>query len=431
MKNTFFAYFPFSQEFFEELWKKALIVLDANALLELYRYSESTRREFLATLRKLQRRLWIPHHAGLEFARQRPNVIVEMSNFFGRSISALKGLKGEVEKDINKELDFRIHPFLERGELIRKICKTIDDLIEEVENAKKQHPEYLQSDKILEDLLRLFEGKVGAATPEHVKDEWRKKAKERYAKDIPPGYADARKKEEERSYGDLYIWFEMIEKAKESKQPIIFVTNDSKKDWVWECGQMKVSCRPELIEEMHREAGVAFYAYASASFLSHADKMLNIKVQKKAMHEIETLQAQRRANTIASLQAMAELEESKFKHIADKIARQDLAVLESVRHITDPLVNLNASLISKAVMDSVKQFSIPDDLANLSKSVDAMVRLSGVNEDLAIPRLIASEFAPRFTREALIRGLGIDQSQLRESGLTGELGQSTLPKQES
>ena len=32
-------------------------------------------------------------------------------------------------------------------------------------------------------------------------------------------------------YGDLILWFQIIDYAKEKKCPIIFVTNDVKEDW--------------------------------------------------------------------------------------------------------------------------------------------------------------------------------------------------------
>ena len=41
--------------------QSALVVVDTNVLLNLYRYNESTRNDLLEVLRQLGNRLWVPH----------------------------------------------------------------------------------------------------------------------------------------------------------------------------------------------------------------------------------------------------------------------------------------------------------------------------------------------------------------------------------
>lgn len=55
--------------------QSALVVVDANVLLNLYRYSESTRNDLLEVLRSLGKRLWIPHQVMREFWRNRLSVL--------------------------------------------------------------------------------------------------------------------------------------------------------------------------------------------------------------------------------------------------------------------------------------------------------------------------------------------------------------------
>lgn len=58
-------------------FSRAMVVLDANVLLDLYRYTQDARVQVLAALRLIadQQRLWLPHQVGLEFVRNRANAV--------------------------------------------------------------------------------------------------------------------------------------------------------------------------------------------------------------------------------------------------------------------------------------------------------------------------------------------------------------------
>ena len=70
----------------------------------------------------------------------------------------------------------------------------------------------------------------------------------------PPGYADAKKPDEER-YGDLIIWYEMLDLAAEGQLPILFVTEDAKEDWWWIADGERIGPREEIVHEMWARAG--------------------------------------------------------------------------------------------------------------------------------------------------------------------------------
>jgi hypothetical protein len=52
--------------------RSGLVVVDTNALLNLYRYTERTRDDLFRVLESLGTRLWIPHQVMLEFWRTLP-----------------------------------------------------------------------------------------------------------------------------------------------------------------------------------------------------------------------------------------------------------------------------------------------------------------------------------------------------------------------
>jgi predicted nucleic acid-binding protein len=69
MKGRFHGYYRPTDEEFEALWKDAIIVLDANVLLNQYSYSHETREEFLRLLSEMGERVWLPIRRQMNFIR--------------------------------------------------------------------------------------------------------------------------------------------------------------------------------------------------------------------------------------------------------------------------------------------------------------------------------------------------------------------------
>ena len=113
-----------------------------------------------------------------------------------------------------------------------------------------------------------------------------REGEKRYRELVPPGYKDS-EKPGYRKYGDLLIWYELIDKARDSHLPLIFITSDAKEDWrVRHRGRTR-GARPELIAEMRSKASVAFLLYSLESFLAAAKKYLDASITKKAIDEVK------------------------------------------------------------------------------------------------------------------------------------------------
>ncbi len=97
MKETYKGYYMPSTEEFSSLWDDCLFALDANVLLNLYRYSKATGDELIDLLQQIKERLWLPHQAGLEYQRNRLKVISEYQNTYNRLIGQLDELKNEID----------------------------------------------------------------------------------------------------------------------------------------------------------------------------------------------------------------------------------------------------------------------------------------------------------------------------------------------
>jgi len=90
MKKIFPGFYPPSDEDLKELWSKSLFVLDANVLLNLYRYPEKARADLLTVIRKIKDRVWVPYQAALEYQVNRLTVIAEQKEKFLRKNSEKK-----------------------------------------------------------------------------------------------------------------------------------------------------------------------------------------------------------------------------------------------------------------------------------------------------------------------------------------------------
>lgn len=77
MTRMFKGYTNYTIEEYKNVWENGLIVVDTNVLLNLYRYSDDTRKKMLDIFGQLKKRLWIPYQVGYEFYKNKDNVIAE------------------------------------------------------------------------------------------------------------------------------------------------------------------------------------------------------------------------------------------------------------------------------------------------------------------------------------------------------------------
>ncbi len=111
----------------------------------------------------------------------------------------------------------------------------------------------------------------------------------RFERHVPPGWEDEGKKDYIKRYGDIILWFQLIDYARTQKKPIIFITDDVKQDW-WLAGeeaQGPIRPRPELVQEMYREAGVLFHMYQGYEFMTQAQHFLQLEEKPGVIEEIK------------------------------------------------------------------------------------------------------------------------------------------------
>lgn len=287
MKKEFYGFYPPEEEEINTIWAEAIIAFDANTLLNLYRYSKSTRNDFLKTLNEYSDRLWLPYQAGYEFHNNRITVIKSQEQAYKNISDQLDEIYQKIDNDLNK---YKRHPFISidkiKSEFSKKIKKVKTDLLKQSE----KHPEYLKSDEILPRVTELFKDKIGQNYSDQELQTIFEEGKTRYEKKIPPGFSDLANKKnkgDKHLYGDLIIWNQLIDKSKNTKSTIIFVTDDRKEDWWLKFKGQTIRPREELIKEFFDKTGLRILIYQADSFLDFAKKKLNSKVKEESIKEVK------------------------------------------------------------------------------------------------------------------------------------------------
>lgn len=93
---------------------------------------------------------------------------------------------------------------------------------------------------------------------------WCEEGQKRYAKEVPPGFKDAKVKDGVSKYSDLLIWKEILKYVKENNINVIFVTDDVKQDW-WETIDNKRQFHSRLFNEFNK-TGQQLYAFEAKDF---------------------------------------------------------------------------------------------------------------------------------------------------------------------
>lgn len=108
MKTTFPGHFKVKD--IEAVWNKAHFVIDANVILNLYRYSDATRKELEKALVANKEKLFITNQAAKEFLNNR---LIVTSGQAKEYTTAIKSINDLLKNLSTKER----HPFLDSDKL--------------------------------------------------------------------------------------------------------------------------------------------------------------------------------------------------------------------------------------------------------------------------------------------------------------------------
>lgn len=308
MKNDFFGFYPPEKDEIDKMWKTSIIALDANVLLNLYRYTKSTKDDFLDVLGQYSDRLWLPYQAGYEFHNNRIKVIKDQE----RSYEDIgKGLDSFMESISEKLNLYKRHPFIKPDNIANQIEANFNKIKRDLDKLSQKHPEYLKNDDILPVVTNLFNGKVGRTFSESELNEIFKEGEKRFDKNIPPGYKDKvnkRKSGERHLYGDLIIWKELIHQSKSTNKTIIFITDDRKDDWWLKYNGETIRPREELIKEFFDETSYRILIYQADVFLKYANERIQKSIKEKSIEEMKEVRLEDESNYYSLVRKLSHLD---------------------------------------------------------------------------------------------------------------------------
>ena len=232
----------------EAIKDDCIYLLDTSALLTPFKTSAKSLSEIKKVYTKLknEQRLFIPAQSIREFLTNRPTTLRDIHNTLYNKYS-------ENFKFAEK------YPFLEQVKEYSDLEEAKSQLNSAINNYKLKLQEIINiissmdwNDPISEMYKEVFEGIILNDDKLNYKDlgaELERRNKE----NIPPGYKD--KSKGINSGGDLTIWYEILEIAREKQKNLVFVSGDIKQDWVYTSNNKIMYPRMELIDEYRRNSG--------------------------------------------------------------------------------------------------------------------------------------------------------------------------------
>lgn len=256
----------------------ALVAVDANVLLNLYRYNSRTTNDLFAVLEKLGNRLVVPHQAVREFHRNRLKAIGNPEQATNDARSALAKSQDGALRALDSwskqvALDER-----ELQQLRAKVDQVFDALQHAVDRAApdRVHPTTPTSqDPVLSRLADLLDGKVLPCPDEEQWNALIAEGNQRVDDLVPPGYLDAEKGDQyqEGPAGDFLVYYQACQEAKARQLDLIIVTNEEKEDWWWRRGPDLIGPRHEMTKEFFDLTGHRLFLMRPSDLLVHSDAL--------------------------------------------------------------------------------------------------------------------------------------------------------------
>lgn len=298
MRNKFFQHYILSdKEHIKNIWNDSLIVLDANVLLNLYRYSEETKDRLFDVLEHYKDRLWIPYQVGWEYHQNRISVYTDMNAAYDQISDAISKETSKFINGLNLSKYSR-HPKIDTKWFENQIKVFMSGLQDKLHSMKDSSVDYSVKDEINERISELLDGKVGDDFDAAELKETYKEGQIRYSEKIPPGYCDVKEKKDQGNrhlYGDLIWWKQVIKEAHKRKSNVILITDDVKEDWYHRVGGKTIGPRKELLKEFRATTQMDVLIYPTSKFLEYAKENMSVSVDQNTISEANDIQRENEA----------------------------------------------------------------------------------------------------------------------------------------
>ena len=264
--------------------EKYIIVPDTNVLLNLYRYSPDFSEFGLQCLTEVVESLYLPATVRLEFGKHCKAAFAAMEkkieNIGQGTEKQVKSARAKILSSCEQLIRLQFEGV---DDLHRELAALLDALevatkvfFEERKGLQLSSHYWNGSDKVMELVQKIEQNDHVLPSPSQEEIfKWCEEGQDRYKKEIPPGFKDAKNKDGVRKYGDLIIWKELLKFAREQKKDIIFITDDVKTDW-WEIQNDRRAFHAKLIAEF-KKTGRSIIAFESQEFYTAISDEYGVK----------------------------------------------------------------------------------------------------------------------------------------------------------
>lgn len=230
----------------------ALVAVDANVLLNLYRYNARTTDDLLAIFERVGDRLAVPHQAMREFHRNRLAAI-------GNPAGVAQDVRSALDKNQRSTNDalarWARQVGLDDVELSRLQSEVVDafDVVREAVDRSEPNRVHADTpaaeDRVLRRLEVLLNGRVLPCPPDEA--ELVAEGNRRVEDQIPPGYLDVDKGDSnaEGAAGDFLVYRQACDEAVRRQLDLVIITGDEKEDWWWRHRNVAIGPRHEMVKE--------------------------------------------------------------------------------------------------------------------------------------------------------------------------------------
>ncbi|MGW3895695.1 PIN-like domain-containing protein [Micromonospora profundi] len=289
MIDGFEGYVTPTIEEYAQVLRTGMVVLDANVLLNLYRYTADARDDPLAVLAELPDRLWVPHQVLTEFWRNRDRVLRDPRDT-AKTAQELQEIRGRAVRAVQTWVN-RVSLTPQRAsDIIDQLSAGFDKVLLNVDEFKDaaatDAARDTNTDVVLRSLAPILRGRVGEPLDEQDLAVALVEAQRRLNEKVPPGYMD-REKDNVEGAGDYLVWEQSLREAETRHSDVLFVTGDVKEDW-WrtEAGERR-GPRVELVDELRDRAGVRLFMARPAQLISYARAVLSVTVREDSVQDAD------------------------------------------------------------------------------------------------------------------------------------------------
>lgn len=274
----------------ETALRHGLLSLDANVLLNFYRYSPKALEALVAVLRAADDRVWISNQAAREFWRNRIVAIDGRSQASRTLEAALDKSDTALQSAVDTWAKQTAVPEETKKEVINALASGVEkarSLISGEAGGAGDIAYDGSKDPILDLLHETFTCHVGDALPSDEQAAAMAEADRRVKDQIPPGYMDAAKDIEgtDGAAGDYLVWFQSIKEAVDRGLPLVIVTGDEKEDWWWRHRNALLGPRAELVAEFANHSSEKLYMVRPVQLIEYASA-LNVEVSAEAAADV-------------------------------------------------------------------------------------------------------------------------------------------------